>query len=108
MVTLVRLEAEGDTLDEVVKDIDAAAKAIKVPDGLHVHDEHYGREQTGLYKGRRVYKFCPPQITVQPQPYWWNVNGYSNVTGGTVSCATGVPIEAPTHPRQKNAPRAKK
>jgi hypothetical protein len=76
MISLIRLEAEGSTLPEVVADIDAKTKALKLPKDMYVHDEHYERvAATGLYKGRRVFKHGAPLLEVKPKPYVWGQVG---------------------------------
>jgi hypothetical protein len=57
MIALVRLEAEGKSLIEVAKELDAAAKSLALPDEkLRVHDEHYERVHDTCFKGRRVFR----------------------------------------------------
>jgi hypothetical protein len=65
MVTLIRLEADGKTLAEVIADLDATEKRLREgprrkdsergPD-LQLHDEHYERVHKTCYKGRRVFR----------------------------------------------------
>lgn len=92
MIGLVRLEADGSTLDEVVKDIDAATKALKLSKEMHVHDEHYERVREGLYKGRRVFKLGLPGVVTNPtvqtswprQTYWGTLNTASSASASPV------------------------
>lgn len=56
MIVTVRIEAEGSTLDEIIKDLDAAQKALKLPKEMKTHDEHYHRVHDTLFKGRRLFK----------------------------------------------------
>ena len=56
MISLIRLEAEGKTLAEVVADLDAKTKVLKLPKELRLYDEHYERVSHESYKGRRVFK----------------------------------------------------
>ena len=80
MISLIRLEAEGSTLPEVVADIETKTKALKVPKDMYVHDEHYERvAATGLYKGRRVFKQGAPQLEVK-KPYVWGMQSGTAVT----------------------------
>lgn len=69
MIVTVRLEADGTTLDEVVKDIDNATKALKLSKDMHIHDEHYERVHESCYKGRRVFKTGVPSRPVNPYFY---------------------------------------
>jgi hypothetical protein len=73
MISFIRLEAEGTDLETVVKDIETAAKALKVPKDLLVHDEHYERVSATRFKGRRVFKSADEPK--KPPPYQWSATG---------------------------------
>ena len=62
MIVKIRLEAEGQSLEEVAKDIEAATRAAKFLKELQVHDEHYERTDSG-FKGRRVLSSSPKMKT---------------------------------------------
>ena len=105
MIVLVRLEADGETLEEVVKDIEQATKALKLGDGMRIHDEHYERVHDSCYKGRRVFK-----VGVKGAPtnqVWWTASSGTAAQGG-ISVQPGIAVSVPPHPRQKSQPRAKK
>lgn len=69
MISKLRLEAEGTSLAEVLKDIEDATKAAKLPKELQVHDEHYERVHATLFKGRRVFGQGPgPAVPANPFP----------------------------------------
>ncbi len=70
-LSLVRLEAEGHDLAEVVKDIDSLVKGLKLPKDLVVTDEHYERTSSGTYKGRRVFRL--PIDSAAAVSLWSNV-----------------------------------
>ena len=81
MITLVRLEADAKTLADLISDLDAAQKSLKLPKDYHVHDEHYERVHDTCFKGRRVFKPGVKGATTQP-PYVLT-SGSASATGPT-------------------------
>jgi len=66
MITLVRLEADGKDLTEVLASLDATAKGLKLPKEMTIHDEHYERVHKTCYKGRRVFRLGEKGVGTVP------------------------------------------
>lgn len=94
MISKLRLEAEGTTLQEVLNDIEAATKAAKLPKELQVHDEHYERVAEGLFRGRRVFGRGPKPNGSAARPFAYQQGiSVSGNNFATASSTSGVVVK---------------
>lgn len=73
MISLLRLEADGTTLEEVISDLDTATRQLGPgTDDLRIHDEHYERVHDTCFKGRRVFRVGEKGVSTSFPVVNWN------------------------------------